>query len=237
MKSFAEVAKYAGQIGLVLFVLFALVKGLLALKIFSQITSEHTYRLLNKLINVVLIILMTALIAILAGKCSKENANPNITINTPSMTPPSFEDLNPVDTNKYTITFDEIKIMYQGLNVPQRAKNYRICFQAQTSQQTIEKLIEQRLGSFLPEWDAPTPISLRGVVLKDVKSSEGCTLQIGFDGTKNVSCTKDAAILFESNIGSNEFKFANNLNSFPPINMEMSNFRLQIKYRIAKQIR
>lgn len=43
--SFAEVAKYTGVIGLVLLVLFALVKGLLALKVFSTLQSEHTYKI------------------------------------------------------------------------------------------------------------------------------------------------------------------------------------------------
>ena len=216
--SFAEVAKYAGPIGLVLFLLFALVKGLLALKIFSQITSEHTFSLLNKLINVVLIISMVAIIASLIEKCS------------PSIGGPPRQ----VDNNIYTITFDEIAMIYMPLRLPNEMKDYRICFEARSGNDIINKEIDKPLSGFVPERGLATPISLRGLQIKNVKAAEGCTLRLGFDPTMTNACAENADIVFKFEIGKEQFDYASHGGTMP-LQDDQSNFHLDIKYKIIKQ--
>jgi len=217
--SFVEIAKSAGPIGLVLFVLFALVKGLLALKVFGPIPSEHTFSLLNKLINVVLIISLVAIIASLIEKCSI-----------------SFDGLpSPKDKNTYTIIFDEITIMHMQNGLSPEMKNYRICFEARSGNDIITKEVDKPLSSFVPEWGPKTPISLRGLEIKNVKGTEGCTLRLGFDPSMSKACAENADIVFKSEISKTEFDFANKLGTFPPILMKMNNFILNVNYKITKQ--
>lgn len=217
--SFIEIAKYAGQIGLVLFVLFALVKGLLALKIFTPIASQHTYMLLNKLINVVLIISLAAMLSGLVTKCN-----------------PSIGSLSgQTDNNSYTITFEEIDIMYMGIGLPPEMNNYYICFEARSGNDIIKKEVDKPLSSFVSKWSPPIPISLRGLQIKNVKGVDGCTLRVGFDPKMAKACAENADLVFKSEIGENEFNFANHLNTSPPVRMEMDNFILNVRYKITKQ--
>ncbi len=217
--SFVEVAKYTGIAGLALFVLFALVKGMLAMDVFTRITSEHTYIILNKLINVVLVISLVAMLSGLVGKCN-----------------PSIGDLLiRKDNNTYTITFDEIQMMYMGFGLPSEMKDYRICFEARSGNDIITKEIEKVLGSYVPERGLASPIPLRGLQIKNVKGSEGCSIRLGFDPTILNACADNADIVFKSEISRKQFDSANHLAAFPPINMQMSNFILDVKYTITKQ--
>lgn len=135
----------------------------------------------------------------------------------------------------YTIIFDEIKMSYHSLTVPRDVRNYRICFDAKSGNNTKNIPIEKKLGYFLPEYDVPTPIPLKGLKLENVQVSDGCTVHIGFDGSSSKACTEDAEISFPLKIGESEFNYFNNSHgAYMPLYSDRSNFRLDVIYRIEK---
>lgn len=210
--SFAEVAKYTGVIGLVLFVLFALVKGLLALNVFSTLPEGHTYEILNKLLNVVLIICLAAIVFGSIEKCKT-----------------LF-----VDKSLYNIEFEEIQIFYAGNELPAEMRDYNICFSVRSGNEKDHEEIDLVLRNFVK----PSPnktISLRESELKNVKSSDGCEIHIGFDPIKSNACAKNTDIIFEGKISKMYFEHFKNSGNCPPITIEKNNFILTITYKLIKQ--
>lgn len=210
--SFAEVAKYTGIIGLVLFVLFVLVKGLLALNVFSTLPEGHTYEILNKLLNVVLIICLAAIVFGSIEKCKT-----------------LF-----VDKSLYNIEFEEIQIFYAGNELPAEMRDYNICFSVRSGNEKDHEEIDLVLRNFVK----PSPnktISLRESELKNVKSSDGCEIHIGFDPIKSNACAKNTDIIFEGKISKMDFEHFKNSGNCPPITLEKNNFILTITYKLIKQ--
>lgn len=229
--SFIEVAKHAGPIGLALFVLFALVKGLLALDIFTKMPSDHTYKILNNLLNVVLVICLVAMVAGLIGKC-----NDNITTVITEITPPDTGNTKSLENSKYTIVFDEIVMTYLPISLSENLKSHRICFKVNTGTQTETKQINNRLGSFFPSKGLATPIPLK-LRLEDVKAEQECSILLGFDPSLSNACTENAEISFPFTLGKMQFDYANNAGgAVMPLRMNLNNFSIEIKYRIVNPL-
>jgi hypothetical protein len=235
MESFPEVAKYAGQIGLVLFVLFALVKGLLGLKIFTLLTQGQSFHLLNKLVNVVLTISVFAIGAGLIEKCNKpELPHPVTVVQTPRLDSvidkfigPFNYQSNGQDGSKYNIIFDEVMVRYRALHLPSGARNYQVCFKATAGTKTINKQFTEKLGIHIPEWDQPSPFSLRGIKLEGAKNSDVCKITIGFDSQMGKACSENAKEYFEMEVS--DFarqSFANSV---------LNNYDVEVKYHVVKQ--